>query len=51
MLWVLGCVLDNCICCWVGLFRDNCIGCWEVFGVLWDLLVEILGGLRNGVKV
>ena len=35
----------------VALFRDCCIDCWEVLCVLRDLLVEILGGLRNGVKV
>ena len=36
---------------WVALFRDYCVGCWEVLCVLRDLRVEVLGGLRNGVKV
>ena len=35
---------------WVALFRDCCIDCWEVLCVLRDLLVDLLGGLRNGVK-
>ena len=35
---------------WVALFRDCCIDCWEVLGVLRDLRVEMLGGLRNGLK-
>ena len=49
MLWVLGCVLDYCI----GFGRLLCFGidCWEVLCVLRDLLVEMLGGLRNGLKV
>ena len=52
MLWVLGCVLDDCICCCELLcFRDYCIDCWEVLCVLRDLRVEMLGGLKNGVKV
>ena len=51
MLWVLGCVMDNYIGCWVLLcFRDYCIGFWEVLCVLVFWEVEILGGLRNGVK-
>ena len=51
MLWVLGCVLDDCLSWWVALFRDYCVGCWEVLCVLRDLRVEVLGGLRNGVKL
>ena len=51
MLWVLGCVLDYCICCWVALFRDYCVNCWEVLCVLMFWEVEFLGGLRNGLKV
>ena len=52
MLWVSGCVMDNCIGFGALLcFRDICVGCWEVLCVLRDLLVEILGGLRNGVNV
>ena len=52
MLWVLGCVLDSCIG-FGGLlcFRDYCIDCWEVLCVLRDLRVDLLGGLKNGVKV
>ena len=61
MLWVLGCVLDYCIGrvgrrlarlrdWYVALFRDCCIDCWEVLCVLRDLRVEVLGGLRNGLK-
>ena len=43
--------MDNCICCGGLLcFRDYCIDCWEVLCVLRDLLVEILGGLKNAVK-
>ena len=34
MLWVLGCVLDCCICWWVALFQDCCIDCWEVLCVM-----------------
>ena len=33
------------------MFRDFCIGFWEVLCVLVFWEVEILGGLRNGVKV
>ena len=52
MLWVLGCFMDNCIGFGMLLcFRDICVGCWEVLCALKDLRVEILGGLRNGVKV
>ena len=36
---------------WVALFRDCCIVFWEVLCVLRDLRVEVLGGLRNGLKV
>ena len=51
MLWVLGCVLDCCLGL-VGCFVFGIIVLvWEVLCVLRDLLVEILGGLRNGVKV
>ena len=32
------------------LFGDYCVGCWEVLCVLRDLRVEVLGGLRNGLK-
>ena len=50
MLWVLGCVLDYCIGL-VGCFVSGCcVDCWEVLCVLRDLRVEMLGGLRNGVK-
>ena len=51
MLWVLGYVMDNCIGFGVALFRDYCIGFWEMLCVLVFWEVEILGGLRNGVKV
>ena len=52
MLCVLSCVLGYCI----GFGRLLCFGivvlvCWEVLCVLRDLLVEMLGGLRNGLKV
>ena len=39
------CIIGGLLC-----FRDCCIDCWEVLCVLWDLRVEMLGGLRNGVK-
>ena len=44
MLWIVVLVW------WVALFRDDCIGFWEMLCVLRDVLVEILGGLRNGVN-
>ena len=50
MLWVLDCVLDDCICL-VGCFVSGLFcGFWEVLCVLRDLRVDLLGGLRNGVK-
>ena len=51
MLWVLDCVLDCCI--WlVGCFVSGLLLlCWEVPCVFRDLRVELLGGLRNGLKV
>ena len=53
-MWGKGGALDFVLCGVVlggALFRDCCIDCWEVLCVLRDLLVQILGGLRNGVKV
>ena len=58
---VWGCV-GRCFGFWVVLwmivfvfgllcFRDYCIGFWQVLCVLWDLRVEMLGGLRIEVKV
>ena len=44
--------MDKCI--WFGgllCFGIIVLVCWEVLCVLRDLLVEILGELRNGVKV
>ena len=50
MLWVSDCVLDCCLDL-VGCFVLGLLFlCWEVLCVLRDLWVEILGGLRNGVK-
>ena len=36
---------------WVALFSGLLYCFWEVLCVLRDLRVEILGGLRNGMKV
>ena len=49
---VLGYVLDYCICFGELLcFRDYCIGFWEVLCVLVFWKVDLLVGLRNGLKV
>ena len=42
--------MDNCIGWWVSLFSGLFCGSWEVLCVLWDLRVDLLGGLRNGLK-
>ena len=50
MLWVLGCALDDCIGL-AGCFVSGLLWWfWEVLCVLRDLRVEVLGGLRNGLK-
>ena len=51
MLWVLDCVMDCCLDL-VGCFVSGLLcWIWEVLCVFRDLRVEVLGGLRNGVKV
>ena len=50
MLWVLGCAMDCCLDL-VGCFVSGLLYWFlGVLCVLRDLRVEILGGLRNGVK-
>ena len=64
MLWVLGYVLDYCICCGVlccfgiiVLGFGRCFVFWKIVFLLGSALCigvlrgELLGGLRNGVKV
>ena len=57
-MWGKGGALDFVLCGVVlggalrfGLYLGFRRGIWEVLCVLRDLLVEVLGGLRNGVKV
>ena len=57
-MWGKGGALDFVLCGVVlggalrfGLYLGFRRGIWEVLCVLRDLRVELLGGLRNGVKV